>query len=44
MAAMLVADLEGWRGGSLEGGEIPTAADDRSACGGDEGDAIVTGG
>jgi len=38
---MTVANLKGWWVG-LEGGEIPTTADDRRACGGDEGDAIVT--
>jgi len=46
MGAVIVAALTkggGW-GSSLQGGEIPTTADDRSACGGAEGAAIVTGG
>lgn len=42
-AALIVAHLKGWWVG-LDCGEIPTAADEQSACGGVEGAAIVTGG
>ncbi len=41
--ALIVVHLKGWWVG-LDCGEIPTAADERSACGGAEGAAIVTGG
>jgi hypothetical protein len=45
MSAVIVAILKRVVGGcSPNGGEIPTTADERSACGGADGAAIVTGG